>query len=40
MIHSVNGQKRFEWYTEDGLWKRKPVTGAAREAAETEQGVE
>ncbi len=40
MIHSVNGRKRFEWYTDDGLWKRKPVTGQTGSAPDTERGTE
>jgi hypothetical protein len=25
MIHKENGEERYEWYEEDGIWKKKPV---------------
>ena len=34
MIHSVNGHKRYEWYTDGKLWKRKPVMARQRKLLE------
>jgi len=36
LIHSVNGKERYTWYQEGNIWKRKPATRPADEAAEVE----
>lgn len=38
-IHKVNGEPRYTWYEEDGVWKKKPA-GEEAEAEHAEEGGE
>ena len=36
MIHKVEGKARYNWYEENGVWKRKPVEEKTKEKSKAE----